>query len=177
LLVDDARNSYLVGLRIRNTENIQDTVVGISFRRLEQIRPDEDWGLLGKFVYSNARMGLRYRLEVHLDHVRMPNFNVRTAEKTKGRPLNVLSEIKGIIVVVNAAFLCLAHARNRYGHCKWRPKLQTIYIWQMYLKKCWRPLEDFLFLFQQWRMSWRISVSSTVPFVLQIYCVSWSENC
>jgi hypothetical protein len=38
----------------------------------------------------------------------MPVGNGR--EKTKGRSLDVLSAIKKIIVVVKAAFLCLAHA-------------------------------------------------------------------
>jgi hypothetical protein len=40
----------------------------------------------------------------------MPNGNGKMAEKTKGRPLNVLSAIKRSIVVVKAAFLCMAHA-------------------------------------------------------------------
>ena len=142
-LVVDVRNRYLVGLRIPNTENIQYTVVGISFRRLDQIKPDVDWGLLGKVVQGNARIGLSYLLEVHLYHVRMPTFNVRPAEKTKGRPLNVLSAIKGIIVVLNAAVLCLAHARNRYGQRKRRPTLQTIYIY-IYGKCINKPVEVLL---------------------------------
>ena len=58
-------------------------------------------------VQSNARFGLSDRLEVHLDHARMPACNGR--EKTKGRSLNVMSAIKKIILV-KAKFLCLAHA-------------------------------------------------------------------
>jgi hypothetical protein len=65
------------------------------------------WDVLGKVIQSNARFGLTDRLEVHLDHVRMPAGNGH--EKTKGRLLNVLSAIKRSIVV-KAAFLCLAHA-------------------------------------------------------------------
>jgi len=84
----------LVGLRIRNTENVQDKVVGISFRRRDQLKPDVVWGVLGKVVQSNAGFGLCDRLEVHLDHVRMPAGNVRTAKKTRGRSLDVLSAIK-----------------------------------------------------------------------------------
>ena len=83
-----------MGLRIRITENVQDKVVGISFRRRDQLNPDVVWGVLGNFVQSNARFGLCDRLEVHLDHVRMPAGNGRTAEKTKGRTLDVLSVIK-----------------------------------------------------------------------------------
>ena len=66
------------------------------------------WAVLGKVIQSNARFGLSDRLEVHLDHVRMPVGNGR--EKTKGRSLGVLSAIKKSIVVVKAAFLCMAHA-------------------------------------------------------------------
>jgi len=107
-LVDDIRDKGSVGLRIRNTENVQDKVVGISFRRRDQLKPDVVWSILGKVVQSNARFGLSDRLEVHLDHVRMPAGNGR--EKTKGRSLDVMSAIKKSIVVVKAKLLCLAHA-------------------------------------------------------------------
>jgi len=107
-LVDDVRERDLVGLRIRNTGNVQDKVVGISFRRRDQLKPDVVCSILGKVVQSNARFGLSDRLEVHLDNVRMPAGNGR--EKTKGRSLDVMSAIKNSIVVVKAAFLCLAHA-------------------------------------------------------------------
>ena len=42
------RDRDLVVLRIRNTENVQDKVVCISFRRREQLKPDAVWGVLGK---------------------------------------------------------------------------------------------------------------------------------
>ena len=77
-------NRDLVRLRIRNTENVQDKVVGISLRRCDQLKPDVVWGVLGKVIQSNAKFGLADRLEVHLGHVRMPAGNGRTAEKTKG---------------------------------------------------------------------------------------------
>ena len=82
----------LVGSRIRNTENVQDNWVGINFRRRDQLKPDVVWGVLRKVVESNARFGLYDRLEVHLDHVRMPASYGR--EKTKGRQLDVLSVTK-----------------------------------------------------------------------------------
>ena len=107
-LVREVSGRDLVGLRIRNTENVQDKVIGISLRRCDQLKPDVVWDVLGKVIQSNARFGLTNRLEVHLDHVRMPAGNGR--EKTKGRSLTVLSAIKKSIVVVKAAFLCLAHA-------------------------------------------------------------------
>lgn len=39
-LVSEVYGRYLVGLRIRSTENVQDKVVGISLRRCDQIKPD-----------------------------------------------------------------------------------------------------------------------------------------
>jgi len=66
------------------------------------------WSVLGKVIQSNARFALTDRLEVHLDHVRMPAG--KGGVKTKGRSLDLLSAITKSIVVVKAAFLCLAHA-------------------------------------------------------------------
>jgi hypothetical protein len=108
-LVDEVSDRNLVGLRIRNTESVQDKVLGISLRRRDQLKPDVVCEVLGKVIQSNDRFGLTVRLEVHLDHVRMPAGNGKGV-KTKGRPLDILSAIKKSIVVVEAAFLCLAHA-------------------------------------------------------------------
>ena len=107
-LVEDVRDRDLLGLRIRNTENVQDKFVGISLRRRDQLKPDVVWCVLGKVVQSNAGFGLSDRLEVHFGHIRMPVGN--GFEKTKGRFLDVLSAIKKSIVTVKAGFLCLAHA-------------------------------------------------------------------
>jgi hypothetical protein len=98
----------LAGLRVRNTENVQDKVVGISLRRRDHFKPDVVWDVLGKVIQSNARFALTDRFEVHLDHVRMPVGNGR--EKTKGQTLNVLRAIKRSIIVLKSAFLCLAYA-------------------------------------------------------------------
>ena len=74
------------------------------------MKPDLIWAVLSKVIQSNARFGLTGRLEVHLDHVRIPLDNGKSAEKTKERSLDVLSSIKRSIVAVKAIFLCLAHA-------------------------------------------------------------------
>jgi hypothetical protein len=71
--VNDVPGRYLVGLRIRNTENVQDN--GISLLRRDLLKPDVVWGVLAKMIQSNARFGLTERVEVHLDHVRMPSGN------------------------------------------------------------------------------------------------------
>ena len=57
-LAHDVPGRDLVGLRIRNTENVQDKVVGISLRRSHQFKPDVDWGLPRKVIQSNATFGL-----------------------------------------------------------------------------------------------------------------------
>jgi len=88
-LVDEVRDRNLVRLKIRNTENVQVKVVGISFRRRDQLKPDVVWSVLGKVVQSNARFGLSDHLEVHLYNVRMPAGNGRTVQKTKWRSLEV----------------------------------------------------------------------------------------
>ena len=107
-LVNDVFDRDLVGLRISNTENVQEKLVRISFRRLDLLKPFVVWVVLGKVVQSNAMFGLSNRFEVCLDHVRMLAGNGR--EKTKGRSLELLSAIKKFIVKVKAEFLCLAHA-------------------------------------------------------------------
>ena len=108
--MNDVPGRDLAGLRIRNTENVQDKVVGISLRRHDQLKRDVVWGVPGKVIQSNAIFGLVDRLEVHLDHVMMPAGNDKAAEKTKGKSLDVMSTIKTSIVTVTAAINCLAHA-------------------------------------------------------------------
>jgi hypothetical protein len=107
-LVGEGPGRDLVGLKISNTDNVQDNVIGISLRRCDQLKPDVIWDLLGKVIQNNSRFGLTGRFEVHLDHVRIPAAN--GGVKTKGRSLDMLSAIKKIIVVVKTYFLCFAHA-------------------------------------------------------------------
>jgi hypothetical protein len=124
-LVGEVPGRDLVGLRIRNTENVEDKVVGLRIRRRDQFKTDVVWDVLGKVIHRNSRFGLTDRLEVHLDHVRMPASNRRGAEKTKGRSLGVLSALKCIAVVI-AAFLFGSGINNFYGRRKWLPEVQII---------------------------------------------------
>ena len=109
-LLDDVPDRDLVWVRIRNIENLQDKVLGVSFSRRDLMKPDLIWAVLSEVIQSNARFGLTDRLEVHLDYFRIPVDNGKSAEKKKGRSLDVLSSIKRSIVAVKAAFMCLAHA-------------------------------------------------------------------
>jgi hypothetical protein len=115
-IVDKVPDRDLVGLRIRNTENVPDKVVGISLRRRDQFKADVVWSVLGKVIQSNARFALTDRLEVYFDHVRMPAGNGKKAEKTKGRSLDVLSAIKRSIVV--KAAILFGSCNNCYGQGK-----------------------------------------------------------
>ena len=91
-LVDNVPRRDLLDLRTRNTENVQNKLVGTSLRRRDQLKPDVVWSVLGKVMQSNSRFALTDRLEVHLNHVRMP---IGIGEvKTKGRSLDVISVIK-----------------------------------------------------------------------------------
>ena len=106
--MNDVPSRDWLGLRIRNTENVQDKVVGISLRRRNQFNPVVVWGVVRKVVQSNARFALADRLEVHFDHVTMPAGN--GGVKTKGRSLDAISAIKKSIVRFKAVMNCLAYA-------------------------------------------------------------------
>ena len=55
----------LVGLRFRNTENVQYKVVSISLRRRDQFKANAVWSILGKVIQINAKFALTDRLEDH----------------------------------------------------------------------------------------------------------------
>ena len=76
---------------------MQDKVVGNIFRSREQLKPNLVWEIISKIIQSNARFGLTDRLEVHLDHVRIPSSNGQ--EKTKGRSLDTFSAIKKVLLL------------------------------------------------------------------------------
>ena len=129
----------LVDLRIRNTESVEDKLVYISLRRRDQLKPDVVWAVLGKVIQNDARFGLSDRLEVHLDHVRMPAGNGRV--RTKGLSLDVMSAIKKSIVTVKALLNCLAYALIiAMARVNGEPKYQ-LYRHGKGLKK---PVEDLL---------------------------------
>jgi hypothetical protein len=85
-LVDKVPDRDLVGLRIRNTDNVQDKVVGISLRRRDQFKAEIVWDVLGKVIKNNARFALCDRLEVHLVFVKMPKVTAKWLRRRKGGP-------------------------------------------------------------------------------------------
>jgi len=56
-LVNDVPGRDIVGLKIRNTENLEDKLLGISLLPRDQLKPDVFWAVLGKVIQSNARFG------------------------------------------------------------------------------------------------------------------------
>ena len=92
----------MVGLRIRNIVK----VFGTSFRSRDQFQPDVVWDILAKVIQNNSEFGFTDRLEVHLDHVRMPNGNSR--EKTKGGFL---------ITEFNKERYCCEYSLFEFGSC------------------------------------------------------------
>jgi hypothetical protein len=62
----------LVGLTIRNTENMADKPGGIAFRRRDQIQSDFIWSVLRKVIQSNARNAIAYICKCR-DHTSFPS--------------------------------------------------------------------------------------------------------
>ena len=97
---------HSVNFSIRNTENVEEKFVAISWCR--QLKPGVLWGVLARVIQSNSSFGLNDRPEAHLDHVSMPTGNGRV--KTKRRFLDVMSDIKCSIVRVKPVQNSLAYA-------------------------------------------------------------------
>ena len=106
----DCQDSDMVGLNIRNEDNVQDKPIGISFRRKDQISEELIWFVFEKVVQSNARFNALDRLVVLVHRVVMPVGYGRSAVKTKGRQLDVMTHLKKSIIQVKAQENCLAHA-------------------------------------------------------------------
>lgn len=60
-----------VGFRINNAEYMKDKVVGIDLGRLDQLKSVVVWNALGNVIHSNDSFGLRDRLEVDIDSIKM----------------------------------------------------------------------------------------------------------
>jgi hypothetical protein len=107
----DSSDSDMVGITIRNEVNENDKVIGLSFRRRDQLSADVIWSVFEKVSQSNSAFKALDRLVVTVHSVRMPvGFGRRDALKTMGRPISVMAHLKRSILEVKAADNCLAHA-------------------------------------------------------------------
>ena len=75
----------MVGLTIRNEDNVQDKPIGFSFRRKDQISEELVWSVFEKVVQSKAIFNALDSLIVPVHRVAMPTGYGSVAIKTKGR--------------------------------------------------------------------------------------------
>jgi uncharacterized protein YdhG (YjbR/CyaY superfamily) len=80
----DRGDSDIVGLTIRNDENLVDKAVGIRFRRKDQLSAEEIWSVFENVIQSNARFNSKDKLTIQIHAVRMPSGS--GFPKAKGRP-------------------------------------------------------------------------------------------
>jgi hypothetical protein len=64
--------SDMVGITIRNEVNENDKVIGLSFRRKDQLSGDVIWSVFEKVCKSNSRFNALDRLVVTVHSVKMP---------------------------------------------------------------------------------------------------------
>ena len=107
----DCQDSDMVGLTIRNEVNVQDKLIGFSFRRKDQISENVIWSVFEKVLQCNARFNAVKRLVVVVHWVAMPVGFGRVAVKTKGRQLEVIAHPKRSIIEVRAEENCLAYVQ------------------------------------------------------------------
>jgi hypothetical protein len=108
--VRNTRDSDMVGLSIRNTVNMQDKGIGISFRRRDQLSENVIWSVFQKVAQFNARFNVLDTMIVDVNSVRMPVGFGGDVLKTKGRQLSVMEHLKKSIIEDKAEENCLAHA-------------------------------------------------------------------
>ena len=98
----------MVGISIRNENDIKDKAIVISFRRKDQ--PSADVVLnVWEVIQSNSRINALDKLVLEIHSVKMP-VGFSRGLKTKGRPLDVVAQLKKSIVRVESETVCLAHA-------------------------------------------------------------------
>jgi hypothetical protein len=95
---------------IHNADNQQDRPIGLSIRRRDQTSRDVLWSVFERVTQSNARHQALDTLTFHMTSVKMHVGFGKRVEKTKGRPLSVMTHLKRSIVEVNTEENCLAHA-------------------------------------------------------------------
>jgi hypothetical protein len=100
----------MVGIPIRNEENVQDKAIGINFRRIDQLTPDVIWTVFGKVAQSNARFNALDKLVLNIHYVKIPIGNGSGGIAAKGRLLANMDHLKTGIVEVEAENNCLGHA-------------------------------------------------------------------
>jgi len=99
----------MVGISICNEVNVKDKLIGISFRRKDQLSPEVILSVWEKVTQSNSRFNAVDTLILEIHSVKMP-VGFGGGIKTKGRSLASLAHLKTSIVKVKSETNCLAHA-------------------------------------------------------------------
>ena len=103
-------DSEMVGITIQNRVNQNDKLIGIIFRRKDQLAGEVTWSLVEKVSQSYFRFKGLDKLIMNVHSVRMPVGFGKPAMKSKGHPLAVMAQLKTSVVEVKAEDNCLAHA-------------------------------------------------------------------
>ena len=94
----DVEDSDMVGMTIHNQVNQNDSPIGFSFRRREQVSADVLWSVFQKVSQSNSRFNALNTLVVTVHSVKMPVGFGKILLKSRGRPLSVNAHLKKRIV-------------------------------------------------------------------------------
>jgi len=92
----DLEDSDIVGITISNEVEVKDRVIGISFRRKDQITRDVIWSVFEKVVQSNARFNALDKLVVTVHSVKIPIGHGGAGITTRGRPLDIMVQLKKV---------------------------------------------------------------------------------
>ena len=83
----------MVGISICNEVNVKDKLIGISFRRKDQLSPEVILSVWEKVTQSNSRFNAVDTLILEIHSVKMP-VGFGGGIKTKGRSLASLAHLK-----------------------------------------------------------------------------------
>jgi hypothetical protein len=96
--LQDVGNPDMVGIAIHNDVNQSDKMIGISFRRRDQLSGDMILSVFEKVTQSNSRFNTLDTLAVVLPSVRIPvGFSLwGDGINSLGRPLSVMAHLKRV---------------------------------------------------------------------------------
>jgi len=102
-------DSDMLGITIQNQVNKNYKLIGIRFRRKDQLSGDVIWSVFERVAQSNSRFKALDTIVINVHSVKMP---VRFGRgiKTRGRPLALIAHLKSSIVEIKAENNCLVHA-------------------------------------------------------------------
>ena len=95
-VLNDVGDSDMVRITIRNQVNQNDKLIGISFRRKDQLSGDVIWSVFERVSQSNSRFNALDTLVVTVHWIKMPGGFGKRARKSMGRPLSTMAHLKKV---------------------------------------------------------------------------------